>query len=133
MSFVSLIDDRDWSDADITSNTEAMVRKHFPADAEVILNRKQWAVAIGQITDPAVIAAVQAEAAQFASVTLAAQQAGVVARETMRLKREAWRVERGELALEDAPADVQEAVALRAAARPQPEPEPPVDSEGGEA
>jgi hypothetical protein len=120
-SFIDMMADHDWSDADITRRTEAMVRSEFSAEAETILNRKQWAIAVGQITDPAVVAAVQSEAAQFAAVTLAAQMAGVQARADMALLRQALGVE-----------DAQARLALLDADEPEPYGDGPVPDNADE-
>jgi hypothetical protein len=73
-----------WSDTDITNRTEAMVRQHFSANAEMILNRKIQGQAMGYVLTPAE----QEELAHFQAVTLAAQQEGAQARIDMALLEE---------------------------------------------
>ena len=82
MSFVDLMAEDVWSEADIVRRTEAMIRSEFPAEAETILNRKALGVATGvYVLDEAD----EAELARYHAVTLAAQVAGMAARADMAL------------------------------------------------
>ena len=89
MSFVDLMADHRWSERDIINRTEAMVREHFPASAETIINRKLQGAAMGFALSPAEQAEVQA----FQAVVLMAQAAGMEARADMALLAEAMAVE----------------------------------------
>lgn len=79
-SFINLLANDIWSDADITRRTEAMVRTEFSAEAETILNRKVAGISLSQYTPtPEDLA----EMARFRAVVDAAQAAGVAARADM--------------------------------------------------
>lgn len=79
-SFINLLANDIWSDADITRRTEAMVRTEFSAEAETILNRKVAGISLSQYTPtPEDLA----EMARFKAVVDAAQAAGVAARADM--------------------------------------------------
>lgn len=93
MSFIDLMADHRWSEADILNRTEAMVRGAFPAEAEQILNRKLQGAAMGFPLSEAD----QIELAQFQAAVLDAQTAGHLARADMALLE-------GALALEAAQA-----------------------------
>jgi len=82
MSFVNLLANDVWTDADITRRTEAMVHSVTPVSEEVILTRKVMAAGMGQwtLTD-----AEQAELATYAQACNAAHQAGLEARADMAL------------------------------------------------
>jgi hypothetical protein len=90
MSFVDLMGNDVWTEADILNRTEAMVREHVSATEETILNRKVSAAGMGiyQLTaeDRAAIGA-------FAQATHAAQLAGIEARADMALLSGAMAVE----------------------------------------
>ena len=79
-SFINLLANDIWTDADITRRTEAMVRTEFSAEAETILNRKVAGISLNQYTPtPEDLA----EMARFRAVVDAAQAAGVAARADM--------------------------------------------------
>jgi hypothetical protein len=97
-SFINLMTNDIWSDADITRRTEAMIRSEFSLDAETILNRKVIGISIGTYTPTAED---QAEIARYDQVAKAAQAAGVAARADMALLIQVfpledakWRLER---------------------------------------
>lgn len=81
-SFINLMADDVWSDADILRRTEAMIRSEFSAETETILNRKATGAALGQyeLTPDDL-----AEIGRYDQVALAAQAAGVAARADMAL------------------------------------------------
>jgi hypothetical protein len=81
-SFINLMANDIWPDADITRRTEAMVRTEFSLEAETILNRKVAGISLGQYTPTD---ADLAEMARFKVVVDAAQAAGVAARADMAL------------------------------------------------
>jgi hypothetical protein len=84
-SFINLLANDIWSDADITRRTEAMVRSEFSLEAETILNRKVAGISLNQYTPtPEDLA----EMARFKEVVDAAQAAGVAARADMALLSE---------------------------------------------
>lgn len=89
-SFVDLMANDVWSDADITNRTEAMLRSQFSLVDEQVLNRKVSGAALGVYTlTPEDRAEIQA----FAAATLAAQQAGIQARADMALLHQALALE----------------------------------------
>lgn len=82
MSFINLMANDIWPDADITRRTEAMVRTEFSLEAETILNRKVAGISLGQYTPtPEDLA----EMARFRTVVDAAHDEGVAARADMTL------------------------------------------------
>lgn len=81
-SFINLMANDIWSDADITRRTEAMVRTEFSLEAETILNRKVAGISLNQYTPTTEDLA---EMARFRTVVDAAQAAGVAARADMAL------------------------------------------------
>jgi len=82
MSFINLMANDIWPDADITRRTEAMVRTEFSLEAETILNRKVAGISLGQYTPTD---ADLDEMARFKVVVDDAQAAGVAARADMAL------------------------------------------------
>lgn len=137
MSFVNLMSDTEWTDADITTRTEAMVRAVVSVQEELVLNRKVQGAALGEyVLSPED----QAQMARLAEAGRAAQLAGVQARADAELLRQAIQVERAQQILgspspelpsllpepdlqgaqeiiDAASAEVMELVGLRAAAR----------------
>ncbi len=81
MSFVDLLGNDVWSEADIVRRTEALVRREFSRDAETILVRKVQGVALGVPLS----AEDEAEVAAFRAVVQSAQAEGVEARADMAL------------------------------------------------
>jgi len=77
MSFINLMANDIWPDADITRRTEAMVRTEFSLEAETILNRKVAGISLGQYTPTD---ADLDEMARFKEVVDDAQSEGVLAR-----------------------------------------------------
>lgn len=90
MSFVDLMASDVWSDADITRRTEAMIRSEFPAESEMILNRKVLGASVGSYT---LTEAEQAEVARYAIIAGEAQAAGVAARADMALLAQVFPLE----------------------------------------
>ena len=90
MSFVDLMANDIWSDADMTRRTEAMIRSEFSLEAETILNRKALGLSLGTY---APTPADQAEMQRYSQVAYAAQQAGVEARADMALLLEVFPME----------------------------------------
>jgi len=115
MSFIDLMANDDWSDADILSRTEAMIRAEFSADREFILNRKVSGSLLGQY---ALALDEQAELAGFAALTNAARSAGIQAKADMALLRETWAVEAAQAAFLTDPED-SDAQAVVDAASPE--------------
>lgn len=85
-SFINLMANDVWSDADITNRTEAMVRSEFSATTEGIINRKVSGAGLGAYT---LTLADQAEIGYFAQVTQAAAMAGMAAKADMILLQSA--------------------------------------------
>ena len=113
-SFVDVMANDVWSDADITRRTEAMLRTEFSQEAETILNRK----VLGSAMDTYVLTPQdQADIARYNTVALAAQAMGVSARADAALLN-------GALAVEDA----QRRLAMPPLVNPDP-PEPPIYTE----
>lgn len=90
-SFVNLLANDIWSDADITRRTEAMIRSHFSETQELILQRKIAGAQSGQyiLTNED-----KNDIARFQQVVLEAQQAGIDARQDMILLNEILIVEK---------------------------------------
>lgn len=82
MSFVNLLANDIWSDADITRRTEAMVHSVTPAFEETILTRKVMAASMGQWT---MTETDQAELAAYTQACTDAHAAGLAARADMAL------------------------------------------------
>ena len=85
MSFVDLMGNVVWTEADIINRTESLVRAEFPVQSELILNRKMQGVAAGVYT---LTPDEQSEVERFQAVCFAAQQEGVAARLDMTLLNE---------------------------------------------
>lgn len=113
-SFINMMANDVWSDADITRRTEAMLRSEFSQEAETILNRKVLGASMGTyILTPQD----QADIARYNAVALSAQAAGVAARADAALLN-------GALAVEAA----QARLAMPPLVNPEP-PEPPIYTE----
>lgn len=80
MSFVDLMANDAWSDADILRRTEAMIRSEFSAEAEAIINRKAMGLALGTYQPTA---EEFVELGRYQSVIEAARMAGNAARADM--------------------------------------------------
>lgn len=81
-SFVDLMADDVWSEADIVRRTEAMIRSEFSAEAETILNRKVSGMVLG-IYAPT--PAEQADMVRYQAAVEGARVAGDKARADMAL------------------------------------------------
>lgn len=81
-SFINLMADDIWSEADIIRRTEAMIRSEFSLEVETILNRKVSGMSLGtyQPTEQDL-----ADMARYDQVAKAAQAAGLAARADMAL------------------------------------------------
>ena len=90
MSFIDMLANHVWTDAEITNRTEAMVRSVMPLADELVLNRKVQGAALGQYT---LSEQDQADMERLAQAGMAAQQAGIEARYDMLVLREVWLVE----------------------------------------
>ena len=84
-SFINLMANDIWTDADITRRTEAMLRTEFSQEAETILNRKVLGMSLGTYTPSPQD---QADMARYNETALAAQASGVAARADMALLSE---------------------------------------------
>lgn len=132
MSFIDLLGDVVWSEADITARTEALVHAEFSVQEETILNRKVTGAVLGQwqMTQQE-----QGDLLRYAAVCLQAKQAGVAARADNALLRQALAVEaalrrlagsddsaltrdQAQAVVDAAPAEVRDLVAARRDARP---------------
>lgn len=113
MSFINLMANDVWSEADIVARTEAIVRSQFSAIDEQILNRKVTGQVLGQYT---LTTAEQAEVQAFATATESARQEGVAARADMALLSQALGVEAGTIDPTTVPQAVTDLVNQRAAA-----------------
>lgn len=85
-TFIDLLGNDIWSDADITNRTEAIVRAQFSAIDETVLNRKVSGAGMGVYT---LTADDMAEIQRFGAVTQAAAALGVQARADMALLQSA--------------------------------------------
>lgn len=90
MSFVNLMANDVWSEADIVRRTEAMIRSEFSVDAETILNRKVSGMALGAYQPSA---ADLAEIARYNATAHGAQVAGAKARADMALLLQVFAIE----------------------------------------
>lgn len=92
-SFINLLANDIWSDADITNRTEGMVRAEFSATDETVINRKVSGATLGaySLSDDD-----KADIGRFAAVTQSAFQAGVAARADMALLSKALAFEGAE-------------------------------------
>jgi hypothetical protein len=93
MSFINMMADDVWSEQDITSRTEAMVRSVMPLQDELVLNRKVQGAALGEYT---LTAEDQADMAKLAQAGFEAQQEGIAARADMALLLQVFPVEAAE-------------------------------------
>lgn len=82
VSFIDLMANDVWSEADIIRRAEAMIRSEFPAEIETILNRKIAGAMIGEyvLTEDE-----QADVARYKIVAQQAQIEGAAARADMAL------------------------------------------------
>ena len=78
MSFINLLVNDVWSEADIVNRTEALISSEFSPNVVAILNRKVTAATIGQYV---LTASEQAEVGRYAAVCNAAALAGNEARQ----------------------------------------------------
>lgn len=90
MSFINLMGNDIWTEADIVRRTESIIRSQFSEDDERILNRKVTGLLLGQyeLTNEE-----QAELAKFQQVVYLAQQVGNEARNDMALLNSVFPVE----------------------------------------
>ena len=109
MSFINLMANDIWSDADITRRTEAMLRTEFSQEAETILNRKVLGATLGtyQLTQQE-----QADMARYNATAQAAQIAGIEARADMALLTYVLAMEAAQLRLDQPPLTNDVAVTL---------------------
>lgn len=121
-SFINLLANDIWSEADIIRRTEAMIRSEFSLDAETILNRKVLGISLGTYTPSAED---QAEIARYDQVAKAAQAEGIAARADMALLLRVFPVDDAQRRLDR--------MALAAAwdRLQEPEVEPVIDEETG--
>jgi hypothetical protein len=89
-SFIDLMANDIWSDQDVTTRTEAMVRSVMPLQDELVLNRKVQGAALGQYE---LTAQDQADMARLAQAGFEAQQMGIAARADMALLLQVLEVE----------------------------------------
>lgn len=123
MSFVDLMADDHWSEADIVRRTEAMIRSEFSAEAETILNRKVSGMVLGIYVPTE---AEQAEMGRYQATVEAARVAGNEARADMAILLRVFPLEEAQRRLDR--------VALVVAwdRLQDPEVEPVVDEDTGE-
>jgi len=82
MSFINLMANDVWSEADIVAKTEALIHTHFSKEQELILNRKATGVALSQYT---LSAAEMLELQNYAAKSHAARLEGEAARADMQV------------------------------------------------
>lgn len=118
-SFIDLMADDRWSEADIVNRTEATIAEHFPPARAEILRRKVLGQMLGQY---ALTTAEQVEMGAYAQASMEAGVMADAARADMALLEQAFAVEAGGTAESQAVLDL---VALRNRPVPTPpEPEP---------
>lgn len=96
-SFINLMANDVWSEADIVRRTEAMIRSEFSLEAETILNRKVLGISIGSYEASE---ADLAEIARYDAVAKNAQAAGVAARADMALLAKVFPLEEAQRRLD---------------------------------
>ena len=89
-SFINMLANDVWSEQDITTRTEAMVRAAMPLQDELVLNRKVQGAALGQYT---LTEKDQADMTRLAQAGFEAQQMGIAARADMALLLQVFEVE----------------------------------------
>lgn len=124
-SFVNLMADDRWSEADIVARMEAMIREACGPTEELILHRKMLGSLFGAYT---LSPAEQAEIGAYAAVCTASQAAGRAARADMALLARVLDHEQGITPLAEDDAEGLALLEQRAAARPAPE-EPAEDGD----
>jgi hypothetical protein len=97
MSFIDLMANDVWSEADMTRRTEAMIRSEFSQEAETIINRKLLGAQMG--TYAPTLADMQ-EMERYAVVAQGAQAAGLAARANMALLRRVFVMEEAQRRLD---------------------------------
>jgi hypothetical protein len=97
-SFINMRANDTWTDQDITTRTEAMVRAVMPLQDELVLNRKVQGAALGQYT---LTAEDQADMALLGQAGFEAQQMGIAARADMALLHQVFAVEAAEKRLDE--------------------------------
>lgn len=97
MSFINLMANDIWSDADITRRTESMIRSEFGLDDETILNRKVLGISLGTYTPSQKDLA---DIERYNSVAIAAQLEGVAARQDMALLLQVFPLEEAQRRLD---------------------------------
>ncbi len=89
MSFVNMMANDDWSDADIKNRTEAMIAEQFsPVDYAILLRKVQ-----GQAQGYVLTADDQAQLDRYKQVSFAAGAEADAARADMALLRDVWHAE----------------------------------------
>lgn len=111
MSFINLLANDVWSDADILNRTEAMVRSEFSLASEGIINRKLSGAGLGMYVPTLED---QAEIGRFAVATQAAAMEGAAAKADMLLLQSAMDYERAEARLAEPVPDFPLTVTLTA-------------------
>ncbi len=96
MSFVDLMANDVWSEADILRRTEAIVRSQFTDEQERILNRKITGVILGKYT---LSESEVAELTNFQTIVFLAQQEGLNATTDMDLLLRTFPVEQAKIRL----------------------------------
>ena len=97
MSFIDLMANDIWSDADITRRTESMIRSEFSLDDETILNRKVLGISLGTYTPNEKDLA---DIEKYNAVAVAAQLEGVEARKDMALLLQVFPLEEAQRRLD---------------------------------
>lgn len=123
MSFVNMMADDIWSEADIIRRTEAMIRSEFSLEVETILNRKVSGMSLGtyQPTEQDL-----ADMARYDEVARNAQAEGIAARADMALLLRVFPLEVAQRRLD------RTALSAAWARLQEPEIEPVLDEETGE-
>lgn len=102
MSFVDMMGNDVWSEADIVNRTESIIRSKYSQTEELILNRKMSGVFSGLYT---LTTDEQLELQDFNSMLLQARMAGVDARADMALLQQALNQEFTQRTLDTIPVD----------------------------
>lgn len=93
MSFINMLANDVWTEAEIVNRTEAMVRSRVSLADELVLNRKTEGARAGQYT---LSLEDEAQRAELAAAGMEAQMAGIAARTDMLTLLEVFEVEAAE-------------------------------------
>lgn len=119
-SFIDLMGNDAWSEADIVNRTEAMLHGVFSKDEEIILNRKVTGAVLGQY---AMTPAEQQDMARYAQAAALSGSSAAAARLDMVLLREVMSLEHAHKRISQTPLEA----VMGPSKEPMPDPDPAAD------